>query len=61
MIKEIRSSNMERDNKITVVINSEDSKEALELYEAITTAIRNENRRRNHDISFNVLCVGKRG
>lgn len=60
MIKEIRSSNMERDNKITVVINSKNSEDALELYKAITTAIQKENRRRNHDISFNVLCVGKK-
>lgn len=52
---------MERDNKITVVINSKNSEDALELYEAITTAIPKENRRRNHDSSFNVLCVGKRG
>lgn len=60
MIKENRRADMERDNKITVIINSKDSEDAKELYKAITTAIRKENRRRNHDISFNVLCVAKR-
>jgi hypothetical protein len=29
------------------------------LYEAITVALRKENHRRNNDISFDVLCVGK--
>ena len=60
MIKEIRSSNMERDNRITVIINSKNSEDAEKLYEAITTALRKENFCRNNDISFEVLCVGKR-
>lgn len=60
MIKEIRNSNMERDNRITVIINSKNSEDAEKLYEAITMALRKENRHRNNDISFDVLCVGKR-
>ena len=59
MIKEIRSSNMERDNRITVIINSKNSEDAEKLYEVITAALRKENHRRNNDISFDVLCVGK--
>lgn len=60
MIKEIRSSNMERDNRITVIINSKNSEDAEKLYEAITAALRKENHRRNNDISFDIVCVGKR-
>ena len=60
MIKEIRSSNMERDNRIAVIINSKNSEDAEKLYEVITAALRKENHRRNNDISFDVLCVGKR-
>lgn len=59
MIKEIRSSNMERDNRVTVIINSKSSEDAEKLYEAITTVLRKENHRRNNDISFDILCVGK--
>ena len=32
MIKENRSADMERDNKITVIINSKDSEDAKDLY-----------------------------
>ena len=35
MIKEIRSSNMEQDNRITVIINSKNSEDAEKLYEVI--------------------------
>ena len=51
---------MERDNRITVIVNSKNSEDAEKLYEAITTALRKENCRRSNDISFDVLCVGKK-
>lgn len=51
---------MERDNRITVIINSKNSEDAEKLYEAITAALRKENHRRNNDISFDILCVGKK-
>lgn len=60
MIKEIRSSNMDHDNKITVIINSKNAEEAEELYTEIMTMLRKERRRRNKSISFNVLCVAKK-
>lgn len=59
LIKEVRSVDMKRGNKVTVIINSKDPSDAKELYKSITTALRKENRRRNYDISFEVLCVGK--
>ena len=36
------------------------SRQRIDLdYYAITVALRKENHRRNNDISFDVLCVGK--
>ena len=60
MIKENRSADMERDNKITVIINSKNAEDAKELYTGIMTMLRKERRRRNKSISFNVLCVAKK-
>ena len=35
---------MERDNKVTVLIDSKNSSDALEVYKAITAALQKENR-----------------
>ena len=55
LIKETRSADMERDNKVTVLIDSKNSSDALEVYKAITAALQ-ENRHRNRDISYRVIC-----
>ena len=47
---------MDRDNKVTVLIDSKNSSDALEVYKAITAALQKENRRRNRDISYRVIC-----
>ena len=44
LIKETRSADMERDNKVTVLIDSKNSSDALEVYKAITAALQKENR-----------------
>ena len=51
---------MERDNRIKVIINSKNFEDAEKLYEVIKEALRKENHRRNNDISFDIVCVGKR-
>ncbi|MDR3779325.1 MAG: hypothetical protein Q3Y15_00010 [Candidatus Copromonas sp.] len=56
LIKETRSADMERDNKVTVLIDSKNSSDALEVYKAIMAALQKENRRRNRDISYRVIC-----
>ena len=56
LIKETRSADMERDNKVTVLIDSKNSSDALEVYKAITAALQKENRRRNRDRSYRVIC-----
>jgi hypothetical protein len=56
LIKETRSADMERDNKVTVIIDCKNSSDALEVHKAITAALQKENRRRNRDISYRVIC-----
>ena len=56
LIKETRSADMERDNKVTVLIDSKNSSDALEVYKAITAALQKKNRHRNRDISSRVIC-----
>ena len=43
-----------------VIINSKNFEDAEKLYEVIKEALRKENHRRNNDISFDIVCVGKR-
>ena len=56
LIKETRSADMERDNKVTVIIDCKNSSDALEVHKAITAALQKENRRRNRDISSRFIC-----
>lgn len=56
LIKETRSADMEWDNKVTVIIDCKNSSDALEVHKAITAAFRKENRRRNGNISYRVIC-----
>ena len=42
LIKETRSADMERDNKVTVLIDSKNSSDALEVYKAIMAALKRE-------------------
>ena len=56
LIKETRSADTERDNKVTVIIDCKNSSDALEVHKAITAALQKENRRRNRDISYRVIC-----
>ena len=56
LVKETRTADMERDNKVTVLIDSKNSAEALEVYKTIMETLRKENCRRNKDISYRVTC-----
>lgn len=52
-VKGARSTDMNRGNKVLVIISSKDAKE---LFEKITAELRKENRRRGNDMSYEIFC-----